>query len=145
MYNKRNYAVLPRTVGGLMEDIFHNGWNRINEEVSAFTAPVNIQETEKSYELHVIAAGLKKEDFKINIDKNILNISFEQKEENKEEGNAAKWLRSEYRMRSFKRSFTLNEKVDTANIAAKYTDGILQITLPKKEVSEPAAHEISVN
>lgn len=129
-----------------MEDIFNNGMNRINEEVSAFTAPVNIEETDKSYELHVIAAGLKKEDFKISTDKNILNISYEQKAESKEEGApVSKWLRTEFRMKSFKRSFTMNEKVDTGKIAAKYTDGILQITLPKKEVTEPDAHEISVN
>ena len=145
MYNKRSYAVLPRTVGGFMEDIFHSGWNRINEEVSAFTAPVNIQETDNSYELHVVAAGLKKEDFKLTIDKNILTIAYDHKEETKEEGSQEKWLRSEYKTRSFKRSFNMNEKVDTGKIAAKYNDGILQITLPKKETTEPTAHEISVN
>jgi len=145
MYNKRSYAVLPRTVGGLMEDIFHNGWNRVNEEVSTFTAPVNIRETDKSYEMHLIAAGLKKEDFKLSIEKNILHIAYDQKEESNENATEGKWLRNEFKMRSFKRSFTLNEKIDTGKIAAKYTDGILQITLPKKEVSEPAAHEISVN
>ena len=48
-------------------------------------------------------------------------------------------------MKSFKRSFNLNEKIDAGKIAAKYADGVLVITLPKKEVSEPSAHEISVN
>jgi HSP20 family protein len=145
MYNKRSYAVLPNTVGGLMEDIFQKGWNHINEEVRAFGVPVNIQETDKSYELHVVAPGLKKEDFKITTDKNILNISFEHKEENKEQATGSKWLRNEYHTRSFKRSFTMNEKVDSTSIGAKYTDGILLITLPKKEVAEPTVQEISVN
>ena len=105
--------------------------------------PVNIQETDKTYELHVIAPGLKKEDFKLGIEKNILNISFEQKEENKEQ--AGKWIRSEYQMKSFKRSFTLNEKIEASGIAAKYADGVLIVSLPKKEIAEPTAQEIPVN
>lgn len=146
MYNKRSFAVMPRTLGGFFEDVFQNGLNQFNEEVSAFQVPVNIQETEKSYELHVVAAGLKKEDFKLSIDRNILNISFEHKEESKEEGSdQGKWLRTEYKVRSFKRSFTLNEKINTNGISAKYNDGILNISLPKKELSEPTTHEISVN
>ena len=144
MYTKRSYAVMPRTIGGFLEDVFQNGWNQLSEETGAYAAPVNIQETDKSYELHMVAAGFKKEDFKLSLEKNVLQISVEQNEENKE-GQEGKWLRSEYRKRSFKRSFTLNEKVDTAKISAKYADGILTVTLPKKEVSEPAAQEIAVN
>jgi len=143
MYYKRNYAVSPRTIGGFIEDVFQNGWNH---EVSNFSAPVNIQETDKSYELHLVAPGMKKEDFKLNIENNTLHISAEQKakEENKEP-QEGKWIRSEYRTRSFKRSFTLDEKIDAGNIAAKYADGVLVVSLPKKEVSEPATHEIAVN
>ncbi len=144
MYTKRSYAVMPRTIGGFLEDVFQNGWNQLNEETGAYMAPVNIQETDKSYELHLVAAGFKKEDFKLNLEKNVLQISVEQNEENKE-GQEGKWLRSEYRKRSFKRSFTLNEKVDTTKISAKYADGILTVSLPKKEVSEPTAQEIAVN
>ena len=63
------------------------------------------------------------------------------KEENKE----GKWLRSEYRMRSFKRNFTVNEKVDVTKVAAKYADGILVVALPKKETVESSTLEIAVN
>jgi HSP20 family protein len=142
---KRNYGFMPRTIGGLMEDVMHNGLHRFNDELSSFAAPVNIQETDKSYDLHVMAPGLKKEDFKINVDQNTLHISYEQKAENKEQPQDGKWLRNEYRMRSFKRSFTLNDKIDASKIAAKYADGVLVVTLPKKENSEPEVHEISVN
>ncbi len=145
MYNRRNYGFAPATFGGFFGDVLQNGLHHVNDSSDLFTVPVNIHETDGSYELQVIAAGLKKEDFKINIDKNTLHISFEQKEENKEQPQDKKWLRSEYRMRSFKRSFTLNEKIDSSKIAAKYTDGVLNISLPKKEVTEPATHEISVN
>lgn len=147
MYYKRNYGIMPRTIGGLMEDMVQNGWTKLNEEVSSYVAPVNIQETDKSYDLHLVAPGLKKEDFKIGLEKDTLTISYEkasQKEESKDEPKE-KWLRSEYRMRSFKRSFMLNEKVDTGNISAKYNDGVLVVTLPKKEMSEPVKHEIAVN
>jgi HSP20 family protein len=144
MYFKRNYAVMPRTISGLLEDVFQNGWNHLNEEVTSFSAPVNIQETDKSYEIHLVAPGLKKEDFKLNIDKNILQVAVEQNEENKEKEDS-KWIRNEYRMRSFKRSFTLNEKIDATGIAAKYADGVLVVSLPKKEVSEPTPQQIAVN
>ena len=144
MYTKRNFAVMPRTIAGFFDEALQNGWGQLNEEVSAFSAPVNIQETDKGYELHLIAAGYKKEDFKLNLDRNLLTISADQKEENKDE-QEGKWIRTEYRTRSFKRSFTLNDKVDTTKIAAKYADGILAVSLPKKETSEPTTHEITVN
>ncbi len=141
MYNiKSHYGFSPRTLNGFLEGV-NKAFNE--ESWTNITAPVNIKETDKEYELHLVAPGLKKEDFKLSVDKNILNISFEQKEEEaKEEG--TKWLRNEYRFRSFKRSFTLNEKVNASGISAKYNDGILYITLPKKENAEPTTQEISV-
>jgi HSP20 family protein len=145
MYNKRAFAVMPNILGGIFEDVMNNNCNHISNEMKFASVPVNIFETDKSYDLHVVAPGLKKEDFKLGIDKNILNISFEQKEENKD-AQEGKWIRSEYKMKSFKRSFTLNEKIDATKIAAKYADGVLVVTLPKKEVAaEPAAQEIPVN
>jgi HSP20 family protein len=144
MYTKRSYGMLPQTMNNLMDDIFFTGFGRSNNESALFQVPVNILETENSYDLHVVAPGLKKEDFKITIDKNLLHVSFEQKEETNE-SNPGKWLKSEYKMKSFKRSFTLSEKVDTGNITAKYNDGILLISIAKKEVTEPTAQEIAVN
>ena len=144
MYQKRNYGVVPRAFGGLLEDMLHGGINRFSEEVNVLSAPVNIRETDAAYEMHLIAPGLKKEDFKINIEKNLLHISYEHKEETNEE-NDHKWLRNEYRYRSFKRSFSLNEKIDGSNISAKYADGVLVITLAIKENVEAAAKEIAVN
>ena len=145
MYNKRFYGVSPRTIGGFFEDALHHGWNQVNEEIGFTSVPVNIQETEHSYELHVVAPGMKKEDFKINLDKNLLHISYEHVQENKEQPASGKWIRTEYRTKSFKRTFTLNEKVDTGKISAKYADGILVVSLPKKEVTEPATQEIVIN
>jgi HSP20 family protein len=145
MYTKRSYGILPETVNGLMEDLFFKGMHRANDETALYQVPVNIRETDASYELHVIAPGLKKEDFRLAVEKNMLTISFQHQEENKEQANDGKWLRSEHKMRSFKRNFTMNEKVETTGITAKYADGILLVTLPKKEVSEPTKQEIVIN
>ncbi len=132
-----------RSISGMLEDIFQQGISKTSEVITSLGhAPVNISESEASYELSLVAPGLSKEAFKINIDKNVLNISFEQKEE---EGAAeVNWLRREFKNRSFKRSFNLNEKIDTAAITAKYADGILVLTLPKKADTEQKAQEIVV-
>lgn len=140
MYNyRKGYGLTPRTFGGMIEDMnkffYDDNWSNT-------TAPVNIKETENGYELHLVAPGLKKEDFKINVDDNVLKISFEHKEENKTEGD--KWLRNEYRFRSFKRSFTLNENINAEAITAKYNDGILNVVLPKKEATEKTTKDITV-
>src|ERR1019366_7760375 len=132
---------MPNILGGIFEDAFHNNWNH---EFKTSSVPVNIYETDKGYDLHVVAPGLKKEDFRISVEKDMLTISFGHKDENKE-AHEGKWIRTEYRMKSFKRNFTMNEKVDAGKIAAKYADGVLVVTLPKKEVAEPRVHEIAVN
>ena len=144
MYTKRNFGIMPRTIGGLMEDVFQNGWNRINEEITSIVAPVNIFETENSYNLSLVAPGLKKEDLKISVDKGILSITYEHNEEEQEKMEG-KWLRNEHRMRSFKRSFTINDNIDSNHISAKYNDGVLLVTLPKKEKTAPETKEIVVN
>src|SRR4051812_48378597 len=118
---KTTFGVMPRILGGFFQDVLQNGVNHLNEEITSFSTPVNIQETDKSYELQLIAPGLKKEDFKLNIDKNILYVSYEQKEqkEDNKEQQEGKWLRNEYRMKSFKRSFSLNDKVEAGKISAR--------------------------
>lgn len=144
MYQKRNYGLMPRTLGGLFEDMFSNNLSRINEDSSYFSAPVNIRETEKSFDLQLIAPGIKKEEFKINVEKNIMTISYDHKEENKEE-KEGKVLRNEYYFRSFRRSFTLNDTIDAGKIAASYTDGVLTVNMPKKDMQAPASQVISIN
>jgi len=92
--------------------------------------PVNIKESKDAYELEVVAPGLDKNDFSVNIEKNMLTISAEKKTEVKEEDQ--KQIRNEYHFRSFKRSFTLDENVDAEKIDAKYTNGVLTLNLPKR-------------
>ena len=103
----------------------------------------NISETAEAYHVEVNAPGRTKEDFKINIEKDLLTVSFEKKEESKTEG--VKSIRREFSFSSFKRSFSLDEKVDTSNIQAKYENGILKIDLPKKPEAKPEVKQITVN
>lgn len=106
------------------------------------SVPVNVKETEKSYLLEVVAPGFEKNDFKVNLDQDLLTISAEKKSEAKAENE--KQVRREYNFRSFKRSFTLDEKIDATNIEASYVNGVLTLNLPKKEAVKAAATEIVI-
>jgi HSP20 family protein len=103
--------------------------------------PVNVKEIKDAYQIDVVAPGFEKNDFRINLDKNVLTISAEKEEVKKED---EKQIRNEYKYRSFKRSFTLDEKIDAEKIDAKYLNGVLTLNLPKKEEVKIAAKEISV-
>lgn len=93
--------------------------------------PVNITEDNEGYHIQLVAAGLQKEDFKINLEKGLLTISYEKKEEEKSQ--STKNIRIEYNLTNFKRSFHIDENVDLEKIEAAYKEGILNIDLPKKQ------------
>jgi HSP20 family protein len=124
----------------VMEDFFkpwspwftNGGWE--NE----MTVPaVNITENKENYKLAVAVPGLKKDDFKIDLNGNMLTISSE-KEESKE-SKESRYTRKEYSYSSFTRSFTLPELVNQEKIEANYEDGVLNVTLPKKEEAKKLA------
>lgn len=124
----------------MMDQVFRNSLNRFFddetwglEKTPLRTAPVNIRETDQSYQLDLIAPGCRKEDFKINLQGNQLMISFEYSTEKKEKDKQGHWVRQEYQHQSFSRSFTLDDSVNAEKIVARYEDGILQLELPKTE------------
>ena len=104
--------------------------------------PVNISETKNDYELEFNVPGRKKEDLKISVDKNILTVSFEKKEEIADENRNQ--IKREFTLQPFKRTFTLDDKVFSDNIAAKYENGLLILTIPKKEEVKAEAKTIAV-
>ncbi len=115
-----------------------------NAERKGF-APANVKETDKGYQLELIAPGFEKTDFKISHDQNLLTVSVEKKKE--DQFGAApqeKQIRREYSFRSFKRSFTLDEKIDATNIEASYINGVLILNLPKKETVNVSTKEIVI-
>ena len=104
---------------------------------------VDVYETDDSYVLKADLPGVTKEDIKIDINKNTLTIKGEKKSEEKVE--KENYVRVERSYGSFSRSFSLSDKVNTENIKANYKDGVLEITLPKKEEVKPKEIKVEVN
>jgi HSP20 family protein len=96
---------------------------------------VDVEEDDKSYKVKAEVPGVKKEDINVQIDRNQVSISAESKRE-KEVKEKGEIVRSERYYGSLFRSFSLGQEVDQAGATAKYTDGILELTLPKKITSE---------
>jgi len=113
------------------DNLLEGFWNDAFTPTLKGDAPVNISETKDAYKLDFSVPGRAKEDFNVSIDRNLLTISYEKKQEQKDE--TEKRLRREYSFESFKRTFTLDEKIDADKVSAKYENGILSLELPKKE------------
>jgi len=136
---QKNYAVNP-----FFNDVFDNLLNDkfLGDKLVSRVPAVNIAETENEFHIELAVPGLKKEDFKISLDKNVLSVSTEKKTENIEEGK--KFSKREYNYTSFTRSFTLPESVDQTKINAEYTDGILKLNVAKREEAKIQTREIAV-
>lgn len=136
---------LGRSFDGMMKELFNEFPTTVaktfREDVLNFP-PVNIVEKTASYQVELSAPGFEKADFAIKLEGNLLNISTEKKEEKNEETD--KMIRREFTYKGFKRSFTIDEKIDVENISAKYENGILKLELPKKEVLKIGAKDINI-
>lgn len=128
----------------LFEELFNsfpNTWGRDANQAYA-AVPVNIHETTEGYHLELNAPGRNKEDFKVNVENGLLTISYEKKES--QEQKDYKTIRREFSFRSFKRSFTIDEKINADGIQARYENGVLKLYLPKKEEIKVSPKEISI-
>jgi len=109
--------------------------NYVNDDLFNFVngnlPATNVSENEKAFNIELSVPGFKKEDIKIEIEKNVLKISAQNEVKNEEKDENEKVLRQEFKTSSFSRSFTIPENIDTENIAAVQKDGVLQVTLPK--------------
>lgn len=145
-YVKFNSRPFEGTLNNFVDDLFTElpvlFKTDFNNPERKGSVPVNVKETEKSYLLEVVAPGFEKNDFKVNLDQDLLTISAEKKSEAKAENE--KQVRREYSFRSFKRSFTLDEKIDATKIEASYVNGVLILNLPKKETVKASATEIVI-
>ncbi len=115
------------------KDLFD--WSNSNYSMTGTTLPaVNVKETPETFEVEMAAPGMKKEDFKVELNNNVLTISSAQKSEHEEKDNNDKYTRKEFSYQSFQRSFQLSrEAVDADKIQAKYENGVLHLTIPKRE------------
>lgn len=121
-------------------------WSNLNYSNTNTTLPaVNVLENDNEFVIELAAPGMKKEDFRINLENNILTISSERKEEKEEKKD--QYSRREFSYQSFQRSFTLPEyHADREKVTAKYIDGILNIIIPKREEAKPKpAREIEIS
>ena len=136
-----------QSLSPIFNDVFESFFNTdsyVSDRLVTRVPAVNIAESENEYHIELAVPGLKKDDFKVNLEKNILSISAETKSENQESSQDKKYNRREYSYNSFVRTFTLPESADHANISAEYVDGILKVAVAKKEDAKIQSREISI-
>lgn len=148
---KSNNGNMIPSIPSLLNDFLANDWLSSpvgNWRTSGTTLPsVNVRETNDAFHIEVAAPGMKRDDFKVELDNNFLTISAEVEQKNENNDDRDGYTRREFSYQSFQRSFALPEnKVEGEKIAAKYVDGILNITVPKKEEAKPKpAKQIKVS
>ena len=126
---KRNQSAMP----SILNEFFNNDFlERVEKSVSTFVPKANIKELEKEYQIELAVPGYSKKDFELNVEDDTLKISAH-KEIKKEDKDGDKLIHSEYYIEDFERSFTLSKNVDVDKIGASYKDGIMTVTIPKKE------------
>jgi len=112
-------------------------WSNKNYSNTNTTLPsVNIKEDNDGFEVEMAAPGFNKEDFKVELNNSVLTVSSEKKVEN-ETKEGQQFTRKEFSYQSFSRSFTLPNIVEGDKISAKYENGLLVISIPKKEEAKP--------
>jgi len=145
-YVKINGNSAAKSFNNLMDDLFAGMPSIIRDDLVSPTineqVPVNIKEREKDFVLDIVAPGFEKNEFKIQLEKNELTISAEVKKETVNENE--KQILKEFKPRSFKRSFTVDQNIDCENIVAKYENGVLTLNLPKKADVKEATKNITI-
>jgi HSP20 family protein len=121
----------PTTFSNLIDRFFNESVVRTGGSQYSFVPKVDITENEKAFELHVVVPGMSKEDFKIDLNDNVLTVSGERKYTRERKENDFHSIESQYG--TFSRAFSLPENVDTSRIGAAYVNGILEINIPKDE------------
>jgi HSP20 family protein len=133
----RNFNNQLPTINNVFDDFFGGDIFAIPFFNSTSSVPsVNVKKTQDEYNIEVAAPGLNKNDFKVEVHNNVLNISYEKKDKHEDKENG--YTRQEFCYSNFKRSFAIpRNEVDESKIDASYKDGILKITLHKREEVKP--------
>jgi len=138
---QRMYGISP-----LFSSFFENEFSNImNTEQNHFLAKANVKETEKSFIVEMAVPGFEKQDFEINItENNVLKISAKKEIKSEENDKDTKVWRKEYVLNSFERNFTLPKNAQKDTIEANYVNGLLNINIPKQQVTIAQAKTIEV-
>lgn len=134
---KTNGTYFP-SIPSLFDDFLTRDWldsSIANWRESGATLPaVNVMESNEDFRIEVAAPGMKRNDFKVELDNNVLTITSQREDTSGEKDSNGKYTRREFSYQSFQRSFALPEnKVQGDKISARYVDGILHVTVPKSE------------
>ncbi|MDY0904972.1 Hsp20/alpha crystallin family protein [Pedobacter sp. CFBP9032] len=136
---KKNNVLLPGfndIFESVLEDNFFSSRRMSN------VPSVNISDSPDAYHIELAAPGLRKEDFKVNVERDMLTISTEKKTESSEGDKS--YTRREFNYAAFTRSFTLPESADVDRIQASYQEGVLKLHLPKKEEAKAISRQIEI-
>lgn len=145
--NGNSYPTIP----ALFSDFFTRDWldSTLGSGRSwGNTLPrVNVKDTQDNVLIEVAAPGMKRDNFKVEIDNNVLTVSSHTEDTKEEKDDQGNYTRREFSYQSFQRSFTLPEnQVKADKVSAKYVDGILHITIPKTEAAKTrSARQITIS
>lgn len=144
--NGNSFSSIPSLLNDFFTDDWFDSSTRNWRSAGATLPSVNVRETNDNFIIEVAAPGMNRDNFKVELDNNILYISAELEDKNEMSDENGKYNRREFNYQSFQRSFSLPEtKVEGAKISAKYKDGILNVTVPKREEAKiKPARQISV-
>ena len=140
---RRNQKWLP----SVLNDIFDDDFLGVAPARRFATPAVNIFENEKQYEIEVAAPGMTKDDLKVHLENDDeLVIELEHKENKDEKKEQRNWLRREFSYSAYRQAFSIPDEVEASAIGAEMLNGVLHITLPKKEetVKVPASRQIEI-
>ncbi len=126
-----------------MFNAWRGDWNG-SDAASSWMPPVDVYETKEHLVVKAEAPGLEKDSFKVSVENNVLTLSGEKKHEMTEGDPEGNYHRSERCYGKFSRSFTLPNNVDVSKVKAKYRNGVLEVSLPKKEEAKPKEITIDV-
>ena len=138
--NGNNSKSMAPVFNDVFESIFNDSF--LSDRMISRVPAVNICETDDHYLIEMAAPGLKKEDFNIKLDRNLLNVSVEQRREQNDQNR--QYNKREFSYRSFVRSFALPDTADDAKIEAQYVDGILNIHVAKKDEAKQIVRQIEI-
>src|SRR5688572_1503483 len=139
------------SIPSLLNSLFADDW--LDSSLSNWTSArasmpaVNVRESNDEFIIEVAAPGMKRNDFKVELDNDMLTISSVREETREENGRESDYMRREFNYQAFQRSFSLPEaKVEGGKISAKYADGVLYVTIPKREEAKlKPVRQISVS
>lgn len=129
---------------GLFDEFFNRSIGDMLGSDGLMNQPsVNILETANAFELEFAAPGFEKQDFSLNVENEYLTVSAQK--ETKQEENNERYTRREFRFDAFKRSFKLPATINQEAVSAVYKNGVLQVTLPKKEEATTVVKTIAIS